>query len=246
MTAKHPNPPLKGLSVSTLLVIAAVLTAAGMASTLIAPPGQDFSTMGNAQLTAAVILELASWAALPVFTWVLVLVLRRGVNPWRVTGTLLGLAILSEPFYDQVNQGKWFALEAQSPVWGFLLAMLLWAILRSTRNSSRMARAVIVGTVFLATIIWAILMNVGTRFGFLSLGVLILVFFLVFATLWTNENAAMLTAGGLGAMMLLMPGLGVVLLHYRKPLDDASWALPKQIWLWAYPVALGITALVSP
>lgn len=237
---------LRGLSAVAIARIAAVLWSLSMVSVLLVPRTGDLSAYGTWRLSIAVVLELASWAAIPLFAWLLVLVLRRGANPWLVAGVVTLVALAAEVPYDLLYGGSWWSMRQQNPAWAFLFAVVIVVVLRYMKPKPRAMRVAVVGVVFLAAVLWCLLLNVGSTLGLFATSIIVLVMVLIIASLWEHENTMMLAAGGFGAAAMLMPALGVVVLHFRKPLSDASWRLPSPMWLAAYPVLLLVMASIAP
>lgn len=237
---------LRGLSAAAIVRIAAVLWSLSMVSVLLVPRTQDPFSYGTWRLSIAVVLDLASWAAIPLFAWLLILVLRRGANPWLVAGVITLVALAAEVPYDVIYSSSLVSLRQQNPVWAFLFAVVIVVVLRYMQPKPRAMRVLVTGAVFLAAVLWCWLFNVGSTMGLFANSIIVLVMVLILASLWEHENTMMLAAGGFGAAAMLMPALGVVVLHFRKALSDAEWRLPSPKWLAVYPVLLAVTALIAP
>lgn len=236
----------RGLSAAAIARIAAVLWVLSIASVLLVPREGDLTAYGTWRLSIAVVLELASWAAIPLFSWLLVLVLRRRTNPWLVAAGIALVALAAEVPYDLLYGGSWWDMRQQNPAWAYLFGVVIVTVLQYVRSKPRGVRIVVVGAVFLAAVLWCLLLNVGSTMGLFATSVIVLVMVLILASLWEHENTMMLAAGGFGAAAMLMPALGVVVLHFRKPLADADWHLPSPKWLAAYPLLLLVIASIAP
>lgn len=97
--------------------------------------------------------------------------------------------------------------------------------------------------VILAGLLWALLLRVGVDQRIMYTGVLTLLFVLVFYFLNARENTMMFTAGLLGAVMCITPGIGVAFLHYRNDEVGFKQSWTKWAWYAVYPVLLIIGAL---
>lgn len=236
----------KGLSVFRLKVIGAVFMALSVASTTLVPvlfgePSADNMT----GLTVAVVCELASWCAIPIYAWLL-------VNGWKHTHDrarygvgLFAVAALAGPSYDMIMTGHWIDAHTHNPVWGLVFAyVVLAAVDWIRRRYAGVPRVALCALVVVAGVLWNLLLRVGLSQRVMYTGVVTLAFVLVFYVLDSRENTMMFTAGLLGAVMCITPGVGVAFLHYRN--DELgyrhSWA--KWVFYALYPAMLLAGALV--
>lgn len=213
-----------------------------VASTTVVPAvtGKDFQDMTT--LTLAVICELVSWAAIPIYAWLLV----EGFRKTRAFGAYLCrlavLALLCEVPYDLVTFGRPWDLGSQNPVWELVLALIVLLLMKLARERFRAgstAGAIALGAVFmLAGVLWALLLRLGTRQGLMPVGAILVVMVVIFYLLELRENTMMMLAGFVGALALVAPAVGVAFLHYRN--ETKGYADPRTgWWLYAiYPVEL--------
>ncbi|AHI21846.1 hypothetical protein [Corynebacterium vitaeruminis] len=233
----------RGLRLSSLGLIAYSFLACsiiGLAWTnlRVANPGEA----PLSDLTVAVLFEVLSWACLPIFAWLFVAEFTARGGSWRFGGALLAAAVVAEVPFDLAASGRAVDVSAQNPLWAFVFCFLgakLFGYVDSRGGQAGLLKAVIAVGVAL----WLVLLQVGVRFGLVYLGLFIFAFFLVFWFLRARENTMMLTAGLLGASMLIAPALGVIALHYRAPMLDKDARLHWG-FLWLYPALLLIAALV--
>ncbi|WP_052119163.1 TraX family protein [Bifidobacterium callitrichos] len=253
MTMNQPNRSRasRGLTSFRLKVIGAVFMALSIASTTLMPAilgvsldaGAGMASISSADmvsLTEIVLCEIISWCAVPIYAWLLVDGYRHTRGVWAYVGRLAALAVVCEVPYDLATSGKAFDMSSQNPVWGLVIALIVLALLDWTvaRFGRAAARVLISLAIVLAGIMWNLLMNVGLRQHVMYAGALTLGFALIFRYLAARENTMMITAGLLGAMMLIVPAVGVMFLHWRN--GEAGYARPWTKWVFyaLYPVML--------
>ncbi|MBT1173098.1 ABC transporter permease [Bifidobacterium sp. MA2] len=259
-----------GLTAFRLKVIGAVFMALSVASTTLMPALLGPSASSDMlSLTEMVLCEVVSWCAVPIYAWLLVEGFRRTRNVWAYAGRLAALAVVCEVPYDLTTSGRVFDMSSQNPVFGLLIALIVLALLdwvgergggvrapaagaspavpasasRPSAAGGSVARALVCLAIVVAGVLWNILMNVGLRQHVLYVGALTLGFALVFRYLAARENTMMITAGLLGAMMLIVPAVGVIFLHYRN--GEPGCARPWTRWAFyaVYPVLLLVGCL---
>ena len=236
-----------GLSAFRLKTIGAVLMALQVASTTLVPlllgePSADNMTA----LTTAVICEIASWAAVPIYAWLV-------YDGWRHTGDrmrygarLAVVAIIAELPYGRMMTGSWFGQHPANPMWGLVFAyIVLVCVDWIARRYAGAMRWLLTVAVIAAGVLWNVLLQVGVRQQMMYTGVTALAFVLVYALLHGRENTMMFTAGLLGAVMCITPGVGVAFLHYRN--GRLGYARPWTRWVFyaLYPAMLLVGALLS-
>lgn len=244
----------RGLTSFRLKVIGAVFMALSIASTTLMPAilgvsldaGAGMASISSADmvsLTEIVLCEIISWCAVPIYAWLLVDGYRHTHGAWAYVGRLAALAVVCEVPYDLATSGKAFDMSSQNPVWGLVIALIVlalldWTAARFGRATGAAARLLICLAIVLAGIMWNLLMNVGLRQHVMYAGALTLGFALIFRYLAARENTMMITAGLLGAMMLIVPAVGVMFLHWRN--GEAGYARPWTKWVFyaLYPVML--------
>jgi hypothetical protein len=246
----------RGLSATRLRVVGFVLVALGAVSSAIAvaqaPAGGDAVDMST--LTVVVLLEAVSWAAVPIFAWLLWRGFVGTADRARYALRLAVLAVLAEVPYDLVTSGRLWDASSQNPVFALLVGfVVLWALDRLLTGPRRNAGLAVL--VCLAGVLWLVIFHVGLRLGAVPMGVVLLLFCLVFYFLNTRENTLMMVGGALGALALILPAVGMLLLHFRKDetvadiRSDAPAAESRRYLLYLlYPVgllALGLLGALS-
>lgn len=245
--------PVRGLTALRLKTIGAVLMALSVASTTLLPALLGAPTADNmGALTAMVLCEVASWAAIPIYAWLLVEGHRRTRRPAAYLGRLAALAVVCEVPYDLATSGTAFDMRSQNPVWGLVVALIVlmlidWADRRYGGGSGSGAAKWAMSALFvIAGLLWDLLLGVGVRQRVMFAGAAILLFALIFRWLRARENTMMFAAGLMGAVLCIAPAIGVMLLHYRndelgyEPDSRAQWALYA-----VYPVLLCLGAAVA-
>lgn len=241
----------QGLSATRLRVVGFVLVALGAVSSAIAvahaPGAPDMST-----LTFVVLLEAVSWAAIPIFAWLLWQGFQSTANRGRFALLLALLAVLTEVPYDLVTSGRVWDPASQNPVFALLVGfVVMWALdylLAGPRRNTLLAVAVCV-----AGVLWLAIFHVGLRLGVVPTGVVLLLFCLVFHFLGSRENTMMMVGGTLGALAGIFPAVGMLLLHYRRDERDIRSDEPlggsrRYLFYALYPLgllALGLGGVLS-
>lgn len=209
---------MRGLSNFRLKVIAGIFLSLQVASTTVVPYffGTDLKNNFGA-LTAAVLSEVVSWCAVPIYAWLLAEGFIWTANRWRYLLRLVILALVCEVPYDLVTFRRPVDWASQNPVFGLSLALLVLILIDYVRKRWSGAPAWLGGVVLsVAGILWALLLHLGTRQGVINIGCLLIGFTLIFYLLRLRENTMMMTAGLLGAVSLVTPAIGVAFLHYRN------------------------------
>ena len=85
-------------------------------------------------------------------------------------------------------------------------------------------------------------MRVGLR-QHMSVGSVTLGFVLIFTLMRQHENSMMFTAGLFGAVMMIMPGIGVAFVHYYNGELGYKRQWTKWAFYAAYPVILIFCAI---
>lgn len=195
----------------------------------------DPSAASLADLSAAILFEVLSWAGLPILTWCFVHQYWAHAGSWAMLGWIAAAALVAEVPYDLAVSQRAFDFSSQNLVWAFVVCFLLAKALETTKSGGLKVLAIV------GAVLWLVLLCVGVRFGLVYVGLFVFAFFLVFWFLSARENTMMMTAGLLGASLLVAPALGTVFLHYRSTTieDDRSshWGL-----LWVYPVLMVLAA----
>jgi glycosidase len=242
----------RGLSTTRLRVVGFVLVALGAVSSAInvaRAPGRH-GAVDMSTLTLVVLLEAVSWAAVPLFAWLLRQGFAGTTNRGRYALRLAVLAVLSEVPYDLATSGRVWDLASQNPVFALLVGfVVMWALDHLLTGPRR--RVGIAALVCVAGVLWLVIFNVGLRLDIVPMGVVLLLFCLIFYFLGSRENTMMMAGGVLGALALIFPAVGMLLLHFRRSEEPAPVADSRRYLLYGfYPVGLLaaglVAALVSP
>lgn len=249
----------KGLSVFRLKMIGALFMALGVAGVSVLPSMLGDPTQDMAALTVVVACTAASWCAIPIYSWLLFDGYRHTGSIGKYVLRLFIVAVVSDVPYDLIMTGKPFDLSAQNSVYGLVIALVVlmlvdWIAYQyggeslrpwsgAQRGGAAAVRWLLTIVVILAGPLWALLLRVGVDQRIMYTGVLTLLFVLVFYFLNARENTMMFTAGLLGAVMCITPGIGVAFLHYRNDEVGFKQSWTKWAWYAVYPVLLIIGAL---
>ena len=221
--ARRTKKKHRGLTVFQLKVIGAVALALSAGSTTIVPLffGSDVSNMTS--LTAMVLSEVVSWFAIPIYAWLLVQGFRETHSRVAYGLRLFILAVVCEVPYDLCTSHKAFDFGSQNPVFGLFIAFVVLAVLDwvAARYQKSMKIVLSVGLVLIG-LLWDLLLRVGLR---------------------QHENSMMFTAGLFGAVMMIMPGIGVAFVHYYNGELGYKRQWTKWAFYAAYPVILIFCAI---
>ncbi|MSS13430.1 ABC transporter permease [Bifidobacterium tsurumiense] len=244
--ARNASRRWRGLTDLHLKIIGAVLIAISTLGNTVLAEALGGASAGNmAALTVLVACEVLSWCAIPMYAWLLVQGYQHTRNVLMYGVRLTALAVISEVPYDLATSGKYFDMDSQNPVFALVVALIVLSALDWVQNHlAGAARAAANVAVELAAFLWMVLLHIGVRQQMLSMGVLIFAFVTIFHFLQDRENTMMLTAGLVGALSFLAPGVGVALLHYRN--DELGYSKPWVQWLFyaLYPATLLAGALL--
>ena len=221
--ARRTKKKHRGLTVFQLKVIGTVALALSAGSTTIVPLffGSDVNNMTS--LTAMVLSEVVSWFAIPIYAWLLVQGYRETHSRVAYGLQLFILAVVCEVPYDLCTSHKAFDFGSQNPVFGLFIAFVVLAVLDwvAARYQKSMKIVLSVGLVLIG-LLWDLLLRDGLR---------------------QHENSMMFTAGLFGAVMMIMPGIGVAFVHYYNGELGYKRQWTKWAFYAAYPVILIFCAI---
>lgn len=194
-------------------------------------------------LTAALALEVISWAAMPIYAWLLVQGFRHTASVGRYFGRLLVLALICEVPYDMVNAWKPFDFGSQNPVFGLALCLaLLWALQRL--EGRRDVAAVVLRVLMVAAgLVYMMALHIDQHQTIIFGGVILLGFTLIFNYLDKRENTMIMAGTFWGILGAMFPSLGLLAIHRRN--EQRGYQQPWVAWVFyaAYPVLLTVFAL---
>ena len=236
----------RGLSIFRLKVIAGLFLALSVASTAVVPAfmGSDLTQMST--LTAIVLTEVASWAAIPIYAWLLVNGYRRTHNKVAYAGQLTALALVTEIPYDLATFGRMFDFSSQNPVFALVVGIVVLVLIDVVRE--RYAGAAAAGLILLIALIgalWNLVLRAGVRQGLMNIGIILLGFVLIFYLVDRFENTMMMSAGLLGAVSFIAPAVGVAFLHYYNGRLGYRYPWTKWAFYALYPAMLLVGAGLS-
>lgn len=191
----------------------------------IAPGG---GLMGIA--TVAVLCQLLSYAAIPIYAWLVYEGWRKSANQWRYLGRLLLLALVAELPFDFAMTGTWVDMTRQNPVWALALSLLMLGIYRQYDKAGLGLKL----AVTVAAAAWAILLRS-------YMGIVTVAFAAVFALLEKNPKLRTALAVSLG-MIQFPASLGMFAVHWY---DGTMGDSPKYLHYFLYPVMLLAMGLLA-
>ena len=146
--------------------------------------------------------------------------------------------------YDLCTSHKAFDFGSQNPVFGLFIAFVVLVVLDwvAARYQKSMKIVLSVGLVLIG-LLWDLLLRVGLRQHMMSVGAVTLGFVLIFTLMRQHENSMMFTAGLFGAVMMIMPGIGVAFVHYYNGELGYKRQWTKWAFYAAYPVILIFCAI---
>lgn len=193
----------------------------------IAPGG---GLMGIA--TVAVLFQLLSYAAIPIYAWLLYEGWRKTENQWIYLGRLLLLALAAEIPFDFAMTGAWLDMSRQNPVWALALSLLMLGIFRQYDKAGLVLKILVA----LAAAAWAVLLQS-------YMGVVTVLFTTVFVLL--EKQSKLRTAVAVAVGIFQFPAaLGMFAVHWY---DGTPGETPKYLHYILYPVmllAMGLLAAV--
>jgi hypothetical protein len=230
----------RGLSNTRLKVVGLVLVllSAGATATVMKGLPANISEADFGALTAAVALEGVGWIALPIYAWLLYAGFQHTHSIKDYALRLGALALISEVPYDLATFGRPWDMSSQNPVFALLVALLVLAYLRGIANRPPGDRAVLTLVVLATSIVALLMFNVALRLAVMPCGVLLLAFTLVFYYMHERENAMMLVGAGIGALALVFPAFGFVILHFRNGRQTLNTAPGRRVFYILYPAGL--------
>lgn len=215
----------RGLSVAGIKTIALVFTFFSVLATAIFPTLFGIENMVG--LTLAAVSEVLSWLAVPLIAWLTVQGIKHTCHMNGYLARVFVLALLSEVPYDMVTTGKAWDFSSQNPVWAVFIIIFTFSMRGEIMKNvsakigkvfSKHSRNTLVldTVIFVLAAMWMLMLRVGIRQQLVPLGLIMLVFAYIYYFLGLKENTMMLLSGIFGAMCVITPGIGAVVLHYRN------------------------------
>lgn len=204
----------------------------------------DVSAASFSTLTAVILIELVSWAALPIVAFLLFTSFQRFGLSLRLLGVMVGLSIITEIAYDLAISGTFIDMKGQNFIWATVLCFIIAAADNHFKPKPRTSYVAAMVAVVVAALMWAVLFNIGLRLSFVYTGVVLIALFLIFHYLHGRENTMMMTAALVGASFGISPAVGVIFLHYRTENLGETSTWPHPVTLLIYPAALCAASLL--
>ncbi|MCL1840263.1 MAG: conjugal transfer protein TraX [Propionibacteriaceae bacterium] len=229
----------RGLTSGALKVIGLLLVLASAAGTAVWGRGlpADLATASMLALTRVVLCEAVSWVGFPIYAWLLYTGYRHTHDVVRYGLRLAALAVVSEVPYDLVTSGRAWDIHSQNPVFALLIALVVLCALDRFRQAYRGGFVLLGALVVVAGAIWVLVFSVGLRLSIMPGGLVIYLFVLIFYWLDGRDNVLAIVGALVGAIALVVPAMGMVVLHFRN--DEQGLARPgKYVFYVAYPVCL--------
>lgn len=241
----------RGLTSLKFKVIGLILVALSCVGGLVFPQGLqrlNASEVNMGDLTTAVLCEVFSWIAVPVYAWLLVEGYRHTRSVGRYLARLVVLALVAEVPYDLATSGQAVDWSSQNPVWGLAITLFVLWVLDAFASRPRAQRVAVTVVVVLFAVLWMLIGRVGVRQQLVNEGVLILALALIYRYLAARENTMMITAAMFSACFGIFPALGVALVHYQNGLSGYDRETKPWVpWLFyvLYPVVLLVFGLAA-
>jgi len=235
-----------GWSNFRLKVVGLILLTAGTFSrsvlfpTLVGKPAADVSFWS---LTGALALEVASWAAIPIYAWLLVQGFRRTRSFPRYFVRLLVLAVICEVPYDLGNAWKPFDFGSQNPIFGLVFCLVILWVLRRLDGRKGIGATGLRLLVVLAGVLYMMVLHIDQHQTIIFGGLIMLGFTLIFQYLDGRENTMIMAATFWGILGAMFPSLGLLAIHSRN--DELGYKHAWTPWVFyaLYPVMLLAFAL---
>lgn len=237
----------KGLSQFRIKMIAAVLTVFGPLAYAVLPKFVGVPSKENMfALSIVVISEAISWAAIPMYAWLLYTGFEYTNNTFLYGLRLVILALVCEVPYDYVVFGQPFNMGSQNPVFGLVIALIVLSILDLMYAMRNITLKVVLSVFVIAIgVLWDVLFTIGQSQRIMNIGVVTLGMCLIYYYLHKRENTMIFTAAIFGAAWMLTPGLGVVALHSRNEKLGYMHSWTRWVFYAVYPLTLVICAAIG-
>lgn len=236
MARKH-----KGLTTFQLKIVGLVMVALSCVARVAFPEGLAGMTKDNvnmSDLSIAMVCEIISWMAVPIYAWLCYQGYRHTRNVWVYAGRLLLLAVIAEVPYDLATSGTAVDWSSQNPVFALAIGVIALGLIDSFKDYSRLIYGVVTFVVVIAAVLWTFFGRIDVRQQIMFGGVLIVLLMVLFRLLENRENTMMLTAALLSSCFCIAPGFGmaVVWYHNRKLGYPQPWC--KWLFYVLYPAVL--------
>ena len=128
-------------------------------------------------VTLSLVLQAMESCAVPIFAFLTVEGFQHTKNYKKYLIRVITVALVSEPLYNIVMNGKLFALDSRNPVWGIVLALLVLGLFRYV-DEKMGGRKLMKVLMALAGVLWARMLNV--EYG--------MFFVIIVCVLWLMRN----------------------------------------------------------
>ena len=236
----------RGLSNFRLKVIGLVLVLLSALGSTVVRHGMpvDLNTADFSQLTTAVVLQLVSWMAFPIYAWLVFDGFAHTSNRWAYGVRLAILAVVSEVPYDLATSGKVWDLSSQNPVFALVVCLVVLCLVDRFKCRGGAGSLPLIILVILAGVVWLGFFNVALRLGVMPGGILLLVFCLIFYFFDGRDTVMQWVAAIVGALAVVLPAFGVVILHFRNGEPGVRHPGQRYVFYILYPLCLLLLALV--
>ncbi|MFT3943340.1 MAG: TraX family protein [Ancrocorticia sp.] len=189
------------------------------------------------QLTTAVLAELASWIAVPIYAWLLVQGYQHTRHAALYLGRLLALALICEVPYDLVTSGNAVDWNSQNPVFALVITLFALMLINAFRDKAALVRRSITLLVVVAGALWMLLGSIYSREG-IPVGMLLLLSAVILQLFSRHENVMVMSVAGISSLFLVLPAFGAAVLHYRNGTLGYNQPWVQWVFYALYPVAL--------
>lgn len=239
--------PRGGWSNLRLKVVGLVLLTVGTFSRAVLFPtfaGRSTADIALLPLTGALALEVASWAAIPIYAWLLVQGFRQTRSFPRYFLRLLVLAVVCEVPYDLGNAWKPFDFGSQNPVFGLVFCLVvLWALRRLDGRTGIGATGLRL-LIVLAGVVYMMALHIDQHQTIIFGGLIMLGFTLIFQYLDKRENTMIMAGTFWGILGAMFPSLGLLAIHARNGELGYERAWTRWVFYALYPVMLIVFGLL--
>jgi hypothetical protein len=218
----------KGLSVFRLKIIGLILLFIGTLG----------GVVGIRALTFAVVCQIISWVAYPIYAWLLVEGAKHTSSTGKYFLRLLVLAIISEVPYDLAHSYQLFNMYSQNPVWGLLVCLITLAFFKYLSGSKNVGAWLGRVLIVIAGIAYMLMLGIDYQGSIVYGGLIMLGYTVIFYALGSRkEESAMMMVGAVwGITGVAFPAFGLIGVHfYNKELGySRRWV--KWAFYALYPV----------
>jgi hypothetical protein len=204
----------------------------------------DIHSASMGDLTFVVLLEAASWIALPIYAWLLVEGFAHTRNAGFYLLRLFILALITEVPYDLSYTGNVFDWSSQNPVWALLICLIVLIAMKYLAERKNAIFGLVRVIIVIAAVIYMWVLHVDVRLGAMQGGIVLLGLTLIFYFLRKKENTMVLAGALVGVIGFGVPIIGLIAIHARNEKLGYRRTWTKWVFYALYPAMLLLFGLL--